>query len=193
MNNTIQLALEKKPINLISYYDSYAKIALINELNAESSKKIIYLDFDLLFSGYINSNIISESENLSLFQVQKQSWEYILQQTLLEISSNKSIIIIDSINVFYNLFRERNDVGRFINSSIMLLAISARISNSIILVCVFIPSKEKINEEMPKYIIENNLVTKFFLEMKNSFLTISEHSKDLPEQTTKIEIHSELI
>ena len=46
---------------------------------------------------------------------------------------------------------------------------------------------------MPKYIIENNLVTKFFLEMKNSFLTISEHSKDLPEQTTKIEIHSELI
>ena len=100
MNNTIQLALEKKPINLISYYDSYAKIALINELNAESSKKIIYLDFDLLFSGYINSNIISESENLSLFQVQKQSWEYILQQTLLEISSNKSIIIIDSINVF---------------------------------------------------------------------------------------------
>jgi len=111
VNNTIQLALEKKPINLISYYDSYAKIALINELNAESNKKIIYLDFDLLFSGYINSNIISESENLSLFQVQKQSWEYILQQTLLEISSNKSIIIIDSINVFYNLFRERNDVG----------------------------------------------------------------------------------
>ena len=193
MNKIIQPVLAKKPINLIAYSDPYAKTVLMKELIGESNDKIIYLDFDLLFSGYIHSNIISKSENLSLFQVEKRTWENILQQTLLEISLNKCIVIIDSINIFYNIFTERGDVGRFINSSIMLLANSAKISNSIILISAFVPSREKINEEMPKYIIETKSLSKFFLGMKNPFLTISTYSKDLPEQTTKIEIHSELI
>ena len=193
MNKIIQPILENKPINLIAYSDPYAKTVLMKELIGESNDKIIYLDFDLLFSGYIHSNIISKSENLSLFQVEKRTWENILQQTLLEISLNKCIVIIDSINIFYNIFTERGDVGRFINSSIMLLANSAKISNSIILISAFVPSREKINEEMPKYIIETKSLSKFFLGMKNPFLTISTYSKDLPEQTTKIEIHSELI
>jgi len=165
----------------------------MRELIAESKNKIIYLDFDLLFSGYVHSNIITKSENLSLFHIQKQTWEGTLQKTLLDISSNKSIVIIDSINVFYNIFTERDDVGRFINSSIMLLANSAKISNSIILISAFVPNREKINEEMPKFIIETDLLSKFFLDMKNPFLTISTYSKDLPEQTTKTEIYSELI
>jgi len=193
VNKIIQPVLAKKPINLIAYSDPYAKTVLIKELIGESNDQIIYLDFDLLFSGYIHSNIISKSENLSLFQVEKRTWESILQQTLLEISLNKCIVIIDSINVFYNIFTERSDVGRFINSSIMLLANSAKISNSIILISAFIPSREKISEEMPKYIIETESLSKFFLEMKNSFLIISAYSKDLPEQTTKIQVHSELI
>ena len=75
----------------------------------------------------------------------------------------------------------------------MFLANSAKTSNSIILISVFVPSREKINEEMPKYLIETESLSKFFLGMKNPFLTISTYSKDLPEQTTKIEIHSELI
>ena len=193
MSKIIQPVLAKKPINLIAYSDPYAKTVLMKELIGESNDKIIYLDFDLLFSGYIHSNIISKSENLSLFQVEKRTWENILQQTLLEISLNKCIVIIDSINIFYNVFTERDDVGRFINSSIMLLANSAKISNSIILINAFVPSSEKINEDMPKYIIETDLLSKFFLGIKNPFLTISTYSKDLPEQTTKIEIHSELI
>jgi len=193
VNKIIQPVLAKKTINLIAYSDPYAKTVLMKELIGESNDKIIYLDFDLLFSGYIHSNIISKSENLSLFQVEKRTWENILQQTLLEISLNKCIVIIDSINIFYNVFTERDDVGRFINSSIMLLANSAKISNSIILINAFVPSSEKINEDMPKYIIETDLLSKFFLGIKNPFLTISTYSKDLPEQTTKIEIHSELI
>jgi len=193
VDNVIQPVLEKKLINLIAYSDVYAKTVFMKELITESNNKIIYLDFDLLFSGYIYSNIISKSENLYLFQVQKQTWENILQQTLLEISSNRSIVIIDSINVFYNLFREHSDVGRFINTSIMLLVNSAKISNSVILVNAFVPSREKIHEEMPNYIIETEILSKFFLNMKNSLLTVSTHSKDLPEKILEIEIHSELI
>jgi len=189
----IQAVLEKKPINLIAYSDPYVKTVLLKELISESDNKIIYLDFDLLFSGYIHSNIIPKSENLSLFQIQKQTWDDILQEVILEISSNKCIIIIDSINVFYNFFTERKDVGRFINSSIMLLANSAKISNSIILISAFVPNQEKINEEIPKYIIETELLSKFFLGIKNSYLTIYSYSKDLPEQTTKLEIQSELM
>ena len=165
MNKIIQPVLAKKTINLIAYSDPYVKTVLMKELIGESNDKIIYLDFDLLFSGYIHSNIISKSENLSLFQVEKRAWENILQQTLLEISLNKCIVIIDSINVFYNIFTERSDVGRFINSSIMFLANSAKISNSIILISVFVPSREKINEEIPKYIIETESLSKFFLDI----------------------------
>jgi len=192
VNNIIK-QFEKNTINLISYSDPYTKSIFLRELIAKSRNKIIYLDFDLLFSGYIRSNIISKSENLSLFQVKKQTWESILQQTILEISSNKSTIIIDSINVFYNLFTERSDVGRFINSSIMLLANSAKISNSIILVSVFIPRREKTVEETPRHIIETQLLSKFSLDRQNSSLTISTHSKASSEQVMKIEIQSELI
>ena len=58
MNKIIQPVLAKKPINLIAYSDPYAKTVLMKELISESNDKIIYLDFDLLFSGYIHSNII---------------------------------------------------------------------------------------------------------------------------------------
>ena len=75
----------------------------------------------------------------------------------------------------------------------MLLVNSAKISNSIILVNTFIPSKEKFNEEIPKYIVKTEFLSKFFLDMKNSFIKISSFSKELLEKITKIEIHSEII
>ena len=184
---------EKNPINLITYTDPYTKTLLMRELIAESNNKIIYLDFDLLFSGYINADIIKKSENLSLFQIQKQNFEDVMHKTILEISSKKTIVIIDSINVFYNVFTERNDVGRFVNTSIMLLTKFAKISNSIILVNTFIPSKENLGDEIPKYVISSGFLSKFFLEMKKPFLTMITYPKEIPEETMKIEIDSELV
>ena len=184
---------EKNPINLITYTDPYTKTLLMRELITKSNNKIIYLDFDLLFSGYINADIIKKSQNLSLFQIQKQTFEDIMHKTILEISSKKTIVIIDSINVFYNVFTERNDVGRFVNTSIMLLTKFAKISNSIILVNTFIPSKENLGDEIPKYVISSEFLSKFFLEMKKSFLTMITYPKEIPEETMKIEIDSELV
>ena len=120
----------------------------MRELIAESKNKIIYLDFDLLFSGYINADIIKKSENLSLFQIQKQNFEDAMHKTILEISSKKTIVIIDSINVFYNIFTERNDVGRFVNTSIILLTKFAIISNSINLILSLIPISEPTRQGM---------------------------------------------
>jgi len=191
--NNITKYFEKNPINLITYTDPYTKTLLMRELIAESNNKIIYLDFDLLFSGYINADIIKKSENLSLFQIQKQTFEDIMHKTILEISSKKTIVIIDSINVFYNIFTERNDVGRFVNTSIMLLTKFAKISNSIILVNTFIPNKENLGDEIPKYMISSEFLSKFFLEMKKSFLTMITYPKEIPEETMKIEIGSELV
>jgi len=184
---------EKNPINLITYTDPYTKTLLMRELIAESNNKIIYLDFDLLLSGYINADIIKKSENLSLFQIQKQNFEDAMHKTILEISSKKTIVIIDSINVFYNIFTERNDVGRFVNTSIMLLTKFAKISNSIILINTFIPSRKNLGDEIPKYMISSEFLSEFFLEMKKSFLTMITYSKDIQEETMKIEIDSELV
>jgi len=191
--NNITKYFEKNPINLITYTDPYTKTLLMRELIAESNNKIIYLDFDLLFSGYINADIIKKSQNLSLFQIQKQTFEDIMHKTILEISSKKTIVVIDSINVFYNVFTERNDVGRFVNTSIMLLTKFAKISNSIILVNTFIPNKENLGDEIPKYMISSEFLSKFFLEMKKSFLTMITYPKEIPEETMKIEIGSELV
>ena len=190
--NNITKYFEKNPINLITYTDPYTKTLLMRELIAESNNKIIYLDFDLLFSGYINADIIKKSQNLSLFQIQKQTFEDIMHKTILEISSKKTIVVIDSINVFYNVFTERNDVGRLVNS-IMLLTKFAKISNSIILVNTFIPNKENLGDEIPKYMISSEFLSKFFLEMKKSFLTMITYPKEIPEETMKIEIGSELV
>ena len=66
-----------------------------------------------------------------------------LKTILLQISQEKSTIIIDSVNGFYNLFYEIKNVGRLVNSLIMLFVCFSKMSNSHLIITTMVKQKNK--------------------------------------------------
>ena len=67
--------LEQKTMNLIMYSDPFIKIVFVEKILKQTETPIIYLDFDLLLSGYVNAEIFPTFTNNSLFQPTKKKLE----------------------------------------------------------------------------------------------------------------------
>ena len=86
-----------------------------------------------------------------------------LKSVIEEISSTKSLVIIDSLNGFFNLLEGKKDTGRLINSFLMLLVSSAKHTKS----TVIVGALSKLNDENKfilyntgRHVIENKHFTK---------------------------------
>lgn len=161
--NTLTAVLCSKP---------FAKAAFFCKLIDETDIPVIYLDFDLLYSGYVKSEMVSKNENVSLFAPSKDDWTQILQKILLMISSQKSIVILDSLNGLYNLF-EGKDIGRKINAYIMLLVFVAKGSGSSVLFSSMARKKDSegwVLSPTGRRVIDTKM-TKMYLKKYNSEIT----------------------
>jgi len=138
----IKPILEQNNLNSILCDEPFHKASLIERIIQNSDVPILYLDFDLLYSGFISANILIERKNLHLYRPTCKELESTLKIIIEKISSEKSLVIIDSLNGFYNVFDEKNS-GRLINSYIMLLAFVAKSTNSQII----LTSMARINEK----------------------------------------------
>ena len=134
--------LNKNTLTAVLCKEPFAKAAFLTKLVDQSDIPVIYLDFDLLYSGYVKSETISKGDNVSLFMPSKDEWEKTLGKVLLMVSSQKSLVIIDSLNGLYNLF-EGKDIGRLVNSYIMLLVFVAEQSGSSVLFSSMVRKKDK--------------------------------------------------
>lgn len=161
--------LNKNTLTAILCSEPFAKAAFLSKVIDETNLPVIYLDFDLLYSGYVKSEIISENKNVSLFAPSKDNWNKILGNVLLTISNQKHIIIIDSLNGLYNLF-DGKDIGRLINTYIMLLVFSAKESGSSVLFSSMVRKKDKegwVLSPTSRRIIDTKM-TKMYLKKNNS-------------------------
>jgi len=167
--------LEQNTLNSILCKEPFVKAAFLSELIKQIETPIVYIDFDLLYTGYCKAGIIEKKENVSLFYPDKDDWKQILGKVLVMISNKKSIVIIDSLNGLYNLLDEK-DVGRLVNTYIMLLAFVAKESNSAVL---FVSVGRKKNQEgwvlspTGRHILDSNLITKLSIEQHNSELQLN--------------------
>jgi len=66
-----------------------------------------------------------------------------LKSVIEKISNTKSLVIIDSLNGFFNLLEGRKDIGRLINSFLMLLVSSAKHTKSTVMVGIL----SRLNDE----------------------------------------------
>ena len=66
INNVTIEDLEQNTLNIIFYEDSFAKTRFFTNTISEWNTPISYLDFDLLYSGYIKSGITSAVKNITL-------------------------------------------------------------------------------------------------------------------------------
>lgn len=189
--------IELNTLNSIMFSDPFLKIVFLNQLMLKTNTPIFYLDFDLLYSGYVTSNIISLRNGATLYRPTKENWIKTFKTILQKLSKNKSMLIMDSLNGLFNLHNEKKDAGRLINSYIMLLSCVAKMSNS----CLVLPSiTRKKNDEgwvlsiTGRHIVESKQMTRIQLEQIDSNMIANViDEKDNTKQSIKIPIKAELI
>ena len=137
----IQSEFKKNIPNLILSSNSFHKIEFLNKIISSTKNPIIFVDMDLLYSGYIESKIIQHKENLTIFQPSNLNWKEKLAEISNKISKGEFLIIIDSFNGIYNIFDDLES-ARFVNSCIMLLSSLGKQSNSTIIITAMARKKE---------------------------------------------------
>jgi len=173
--NEVEKYLEQNTLSSILCKEPFVKAAFLSELIKQIKTPIVYIDFDLLYTGYCKAGIIEKKENVSLFYPDKDDWKQILEKVLVMISNKKSVVIIDSLNGLYNLLDEK-DVGRLVNTYIMLLAFVARESNSIVLFASVGRKKKQegwVLSPTGRHILDSNLIIKLSVERHNSELQLN--------------------
>jgi hypothetical protein len=149
-NSAIQNILKQNTTNMILYDDSFAKTAFFRNQIPNWEIPIFYFDFDLQYSGFVKTGIIPSPKNLTIFYPEKESLHEYLKHVVEKISKTKSLVIIDSLNGFFNFLEDKKDLGRLINSFLMLLVSSAKHTKSTVMVGIL----SKLNDE-DKWILYN--------------------------------------
>ena len=169
--NNLGNMLSQTKINSILYSEPFLKAGFIAKLVQDTKIDILYLDLDLLYSGYVISGILPTPQNLSLFQPTFELWNKTLTNLLIKLSTKKSLVIVDSLNGLYNLLNERKEIGKLVNSYIMLITSMARKTDSYVVVASMVRFKKEewwILSPTGKRLIETNMVKKILLKQDES-------------------------
>ena len=94
----LQNILAQNKINSVLYSDSFLKAGFIAKLVEDLKMDVLYLDLDLLYSGYLVSGMLKTPNNLTLFQPTSELLNEMMTKILVNLSTKKSVIIIDSLN-----------------------------------------------------------------------------------------------
>jgi hypothetical protein len=175
INSKIENILEQNLLNIIYYENSFAKTKFLIKTIEKWDIPIFYLDFDLLYSGYVKANMVPTPKNITLLWPNAENFRENLESIIEKISVTRSVVVIDSLNGFFNVLNDDN-AGMLINSFIMMLASSAKNTKSIILV----GSLSKLNEENEfvlhssgRHVIDNKHMEKIQLVESEDLLKIN--------------------
>ncbi|HIE47141.1 MAG: hypothetical protein ABGW49_03235 [Nitrosopumilus sp.] len=176
-NNLIHIKNEfKKSIpSIILCSEPFHKIEFFNKLINSVESPIIFVDMDLLYTGYVESGMIQKKDNVVIFHPDKTNWIKKLSDIITKISKEKFLVVIDSFNGIYNIFDDLES-AIFINSCIMLLSSLGRETNSFIVISAMVRKKEN-NEWIlspgGKQIIKSKKTGVYFLKKIEDDLIIS--------------------
>ena len=165
----IRNVLEQNTTNMIFYQDSFTKTSFFTKEIANWKIPIFYLDFDLQYTGFVKSGMIQEMKNLTLLCPENGSLREDLKSVIAKITRERSLIIIDSLNGFFNALEDNKNLGRLVNSFLMLLVSAASHTKSTIMVGIL----SKLNEDRwvlytGRNVIDNEHFTKIQLTKKEN-------------------------
>ena len=97
-------------LNTLLFYNPYAKLCFTSTITSYF-RKTTYLDFDTTYTAYTKSNLIKNYtlNDISLFTPNEGELESLITNIVSNIS-NSSLLIIDSLNSFYNLYYKKIDM-----------------------------------------------------------------------------------
>ena len=170
-NIKLESLLKKNILNIIFYNDSFVKAGFFAKIMSKWDTPVFYFDFDLLYSGYVTAKEIPLPKNITILSPDRDNLVENLKLVIDKTSKTKSLIILDSLNGFFNLLEGKNDAARLVNSFVMLLVSSAKDAKS----CVVVGSLSKLNAEKEwvlyntgRHVLENDHITKIKLTQSNN-------------------------
>jgi hypothetical protein len=187
----LQTMLEQDLINSVFYPDPFLKAGFISKLVQDTKLEVLYLDLDLLYSGYVVSGTIPTEKNLTLFQPTTETLYKMIKEILVKASLSQTIIVVDSLNGLFNMLNRKKNIGKTVMSIMMLLASMAKMTKSYLVIT-----------SMARYKKEEGWILsptgKRLIETKNSKKILLEHAKDgivlsMPSDSCKLVIPSNLI
>ena len=156
---------------MVFYNDSFTKAGFFAKIMSKWNTPIFYFDFDLLYSGYVTAKEIPLPKNITILSPDSDNLFENLKSVIAKTSKTKSLIVLDSLNGFFNLLEGKNDAARLVNSFVMLLVSSAKDVKS----CVIVGSLSKLNAEKEwvlyntgRHVLENDHITKIQLTQSDN-------------------------
>jgi len=171
----IQIKFEQNNPNIVLCSKPFHKIEFLNRLINSTEDPIIFIDMDLLYTGYVESKMIQKKENLTIFWPDKTNWEEKFSEIISKVSKDRFLVIIDSFNGVYNLFGDLES-AIFINSCIMLLSsIGNHVKSSVVITGM---ARKKENDGWilspgGRHIIRSEKTGVYFLKKTKNGLVIS--------------------
>jgi len=171
----IQIKFEQNNPNIVLCSKPFHKIEFLNRLINSTEDPIIFIDMDLLYTGYVESKMIQKKENLTIFCPDKSDWEEKFSEIISKVSKDRFLVIIDSFNGVYNLFDDLES-AIFINSCIMLLSsIGNHVKSSVVITGM---ARKKENDGWVlspggRHIIKSEKTGVYFLKKTENDLVIS--------------------
>jgi hypothetical protein len=171
----IQIKFEQNNPNIVLCSKPFHKIEFLNKLINSTEDPIIFIDMDLLYTGYVESKMIQKKENLTIFCPDKTDWEEKFSEIISKVSKDRFLIIIDSFNGVYNMFDDLES-AIFINSCMMLLSsIGNHVKSSVVITGM---ARKKENDGWVlspggRHIIKSEKTGVYFLKKTENSLIIS--------------------
>jgi len=162
----IKKEFEKNLLNILLFSEPFEKSSFLDKLITSVEDSIIFVDMDLVYTGYVESGMTRKKGNVELYQPNKENWEKDLSKIINKVSKNKFFVVIDSFNRVYNMFDELES-AIFINSCIMLLSSLGRKTDSSVIITAMArknESKEWILSPGGKQIIKSDKTGIYLLE-----------------------------
>ena len=186
----IKNEFEKNVPSIVLCSEPFHKAEFLNRLINSVESSVIFIDMDLLYTGYVESGMIPKKDNVIIFHPNKISWREKLSEIISKISKEKFLVVIDSFNGVYSIFDELES-ARFVNSCIMLLSYVGRQTSSSVVITTMARKKE--NNEwilLPggKQIIKSENTGIYFLKkIENSLVISTLEDRDMNSKIFKIE------
>jgi hypothetical protein len=175
----IQIKFEQNNPNVVLCSKPFHKIEFLDRLINSTEDPIIFIDIDLLYTGYVQSGMIQKKENLIIFCPNKINWKEKISEIISNVSKKRFLIIIDSFNGLYNLFDELES-AIFINSCLMLLSsIGNQTKSSVVITGMARKKKDDSWVLSPggKHIIKSEKTGIYFLKKMGNNLIIDTLNK----------------
>src|SRR5579872_1456232 len=103
----LQTMFDQDLINSVFYSDPFLKAGFISKLVQDTKLEVLYLDLDLLYSGYVVSGILAAEKNVTLFQPTSETLYQMIKEILVKASLSQTIVVVDSLNGLYNILNQK--------------------------------------------------------------------------------------